>query len=151
MKKFLTLALVFVIGATCASAQTQKEINKENQENADLYLTPLPQYAEGESVSALKLVRSAGIDPATGKEIYIKRNGEYTFEYDPTDKVLVGDIDADGQVTISDALIIFKYKTNEVTLSSTALKAADTDKNGNVELADALRIFKYKSGEIDSL
>lgn len=31
MKKLLTLALVFVIGATCASAQTQKEINKENR------------------------------------------------------------------------------------------------------------------------
>lgn len=68
-----------------------EEINKENQENADFYLTPLPQYAEGESVTALKLVRSAGIDPATGKEVYIKRNGERTFEYDPADKVLIGD------------------------------------------------------------
>lgn len=68
-----------------------EEINKENQENADYYLTPLPQYAEGESVTALKLVRSGGIDPATGKEIYIKRNGERTFVYDPADKVLIGD------------------------------------------------------------
>ena len=68
-----------------------EEINKENQENADFYLTPLPQYAEGESVTALKLVRSAGIDPATGREVYIKRNGERTFEYDPADKVLIGD------------------------------------------------------------
>ena len=66
-------------------------INKNNQDKADQYVTPLPQYAEGESVSALKLVRSAGIDPATGKEIYIKRNGEYTFKYDPADKVLIGD------------------------------------------------------------
>lgn len=68
-----------------------------------------------------------------------------------SNNVIVGDIDADGQVTISDALMIFKYKTNEITLSQTALKAADTDKNGKVELADALRIFKYKSGEIESL
>ena len=68
-----------------------EEINKQNQANADYYLAPLPQYAEGESVTALKLVRSAGIDPATGKEIYIKRNGEYTFKYDPADKVLIGD------------------------------------------------------------
>ena len=68
-----------------------EEINKQNQENAYTSLAPLPQYAEGESVTALKLVRSAGIDPATGKEIYIKRNGEYTFQYDPADKVLIGD------------------------------------------------------------
>ncbi|MBR3884360.1 MAG: SusC/RagA family TonB-linked outer membrane protein [Bacteroidaceae bacterium] len=68
-----------------------EEINKENQENAYTTLTPLPQYAEGESVTALKLVRSAGIDPATGKEIYIKRNGERTFKYDPNDRVYIGD------------------------------------------------------------
>ena len=68
-----------------------EEINKENQANASTSLTPLPQYAEGESVTALKLVRSAGIDPATGKEVYIKRDGTLTFEYDPADRVLIGD------------------------------------------------------------
>ena len=68
-----------------------EEINKENQEMAYSSLTPLPQYAEGESVTALKLVRSAGIDPATGKEVYIKRDGTLTFEYDPADRVLIGD------------------------------------------------------------
>ena len=78
-----------------------EEINKENQENADLYLNPLPQYAEGESVTALKLVRSGGIDPATGKEVYIKRNGERTFEYDPADKVLIGDTEPAFSGTLS--------------------------------------------------
>lgn len=68
-----------------------KEMNKRNQEMASSYNYPLPQYAEGESVTALKLVRSAGIDPATGKEVYIKLNGEKTFTYDATDKVLIGD------------------------------------------------------------
>ncbi len=66
-----------------------EEINKENEQISSL--KPLAQYAEGESVTALKLVRSAGIDPATGQEVYIKRNGEKTFEYDPADKVLIGD------------------------------------------------------------
>ena len=68
-----------------------EEINNKNEENSSLSLTPLPQYAEGESTTALKLVRSAGIDPATGREIYIKRNGELTFTYDSADKVLIGD------------------------------------------------------------
>lgn len=66
-------------------------------------------------------------------------------------KILKGDVDADGEVTIADALMIFKYKSDEVTLSSSQLKAADADGNGAVELADALRIFKFKSQEIDSL
>ena len=68
-----------------------EEINNKNEENSSSSLVPLPQYAEGESTTALKLVRSAGIDPATGKEIYIKRNGEKTFVYDSADKVLIGD------------------------------------------------------------
>ncbi len=65
--------------------------------------------------------------------------------------VIKGDVDADDFVTIADALMIFKHKSGEVNLSTTAQKAADTDGNGYVELADALRIFKFKSGEIDKL
>ena len=44
-------------------------------------------YEEGRSQTALMQVRSMGIDPATGNEIYIKRDGTLTFEYDPNDKV----------------------------------------------------------------
>ncbi len=65
--------------------------------------------------------------------------------------IIKGDVDADKEVTIADALMIFKYKSDEVSLSSSQLKAADADSNGYVELADALRIFKFKSQEIDSL
>lgn len=39
----------------------------------------------------LKVVPSAGIDPATGKEVFIKRDGSYTFDYDSRDKVVFGD------------------------------------------------------------
>lgn len=68
-----------------------KELNEANKEMQGAYLTPLAQYAEGESITSLKLVRSAGIDPATGREIYIKRDGTLTFTYDADDKVLIGD------------------------------------------------------------
>ncbi len=81
-----------------------EEMNRKNQESQGSYLAPLPQYAEGESVTGLKLVRSAGIDPATGKEIYIKRNGELTFEYDPNDKVLIGDTEPAFTGTINTSL-----------------------------------------------
>lgn len=47
-------------------------------------------YEVGRSQNALMVVRSMGIDPATGNEIYIKRDGSLTFEYDPNDKVEVG-------------------------------------------------------------
>ncbi|MBR5190777.1 MAG: hypothetical protein IKW34_01945, partial [Clostridia bacterium] len=68
-----------------------------------------------------------------------------------SNKIIKGDVDADCYVTIADALMIFKHKSGEIKLSTTAQKAADTDGNSYVELADALRIFKFKSGEIDKL
>ncbi len=52
---------------------------------------PLPTYQVGRSQTALLVVQSGGIDPATGNEIFIKLNGEKSFEYDHKDKIIVGD------------------------------------------------------------
>ncbi len=52
---------------------------------------PVVLFNEGESSSAIYTVMSAGIDPATGQEIFITRNGDYTFDYNPQDKVAYGD------------------------------------------------------------
>lgn len=51
---------------------------------------PQPMYEEGGSQYAIYGMRSAGIDPATGKEIYIKKNGQYTFDYDIDERVEIG-------------------------------------------------------------
>lgn len=53
--------------------------------------SPLQLYVEGESTTAIYVVRSAGIDPATGQEIYIDKDGVRTMVYDASDKVAVGD------------------------------------------------------------
>lgn len=71
-----------------------REQNEKNQ--SDNGVTPLPIYEEGQSLTALKVVPSAGIDPSTGQEIFIKRNGAYTFVYDTNDKVIFGDTNPSG-------------------------------------------------------
>jgi len=53
--------------------------------------SPLDLFIEGESTSMIYTVRSAGIDPASGREIYITKDGDYTFQYNPADKIAVGD------------------------------------------------------------
>ncbi len=53
--------------------------------------SPMELYIEGESPSMIYVVRSAGIDPASGREIYITKDGAYTFTYNPADKIAVGD------------------------------------------------------------
>ncbi len=61
-------------------------------------------YEVGRSLSALMLVESAGIDPATGNELYIKRDGTRTFEYDGRDRVVVGDIKPKVEGTVTTTL-----------------------------------------------
>ncbi len=67
-------------------------LKRRNEENlkSEGQLAPLPIYEEGGSLNDLKVVPSAGIDPATGKEIYIKPDGTYTFNYDDRYKQTFG-------------------------------------------------------------
>ncbi len=77
-------------------------LSSENRPNA-----PLPHYVEGESINRLWAVRSLGIDPATGKEIFLKRNGRMTGIYDVVDLVPVGSTEPKWQGNINSS---FTYK-----------------------------------------
>ncbi|MDE7128289.1 MAG: TonB-dependent receptor, partial [Bacteroidales bacterium] len=48
------------------------------------------RYYDGASPDDIWAVRSLGIDPATGREIFLTRTGEYTFQYNAEDEVKVG-------------------------------------------------------------
>ena len=71
--------------------------NSKSPEYADLQDTPLIQYQEGASTTALYAVRSAGIDPANGKERFIKKGGTSTYTWCAEDQVVVGDELPDAQ------------------------------------------------------
>lgn len=51
----------------------------------------LTRYYDGASNTALYAVRSAGIDPMTSNEIFIRKDGSYTFKWDSADEVICGD------------------------------------------------------------
>ena len=53
-------------------------------------IMPKLLFTEGGSQFDIYAVRSAGIDPATGQEIFIKKDGTYTYKYDEDDRVAVG-------------------------------------------------------------
>lgn len=59
--------------------------------------TPLIQYYKGASTTAIYAVRSAGIDPANGRELFIKKNGMTTYTWCAEDQVVVGDRNPDAQ------------------------------------------------------
>ena len=72
----------------------QKEIDKQLTTNSSLsdanYSVPIPQYAEGQSLTSIWAVRSLGIDPTTGKEIFLNRDGSVTDKWDASQEVAVG-------------------------------------------------------------
>ena len=84
-----------------------RALNEQNLAKGGV--APLPVYEEGQSLSALKVVPSAGIDPVTGQEIFIKRDGNYTFTYDPNDKVIFGDTNPIGIGSINSYLTYKRF------------------------------------------
>lgn len=51
---------------------------------------PVLMYEDGQSMNTIWAVPSAGIDPMTGEEIYIKKDGSLTYTYDANDMVACG-------------------------------------------------------------
>lgn len=71
---------------------TLEKMNQDGRANQTLL-----RYYDGVSTTALWAVRSAGIDPARGDELFIKKDGTYTYKWDANDEVIVGDATPDIQ------------------------------------------------------
>lgn len=52
---------------------------------------PALRFIEGQSINAIWAVRSLGINPATGKEMWLTKEGEITSVWDVRDQVVCGD------------------------------------------------------------
>lgn len=61
-------------------------------QDANLTTSPILRYEEGQSMTAIWGVKSLGIDPANGKELFLKKDGKTTtYNYDTKDYVIIGD------------------------------------------------------------
>ena len=67
---------------------------KENDESA-----PFLKYEEGGSLTSIFGMRSLGIDPATGNEILLKRDGGQTQTWSSSEQVVLGNTEPDAQGT----------------------------------------------------
>lgn len=74
--------------------------------------SPLTLFVEGESSTMLYAVQSGGIDPATGREIYVKKDGTYTYLYNGLDKVALGDTEPQYRGAISSFLTYKGFSLN---------------------------------------
>lgn len=65
-------------------------VNQVQTDSSKLKGVPLLRYKEGQSYDAIYAVRSLGIDPENGREIYVKQDGTLTYQWDARDIRVVG-------------------------------------------------------------
>ena len=112
-------------------------LRKINERQLASKSAPLPILQEGYSTTTLFTVRSLGIDPVTGKEVFLTRDGQKTFEWNSNDKVPVGDTNPKVSGTISSSLnykdltfnVGFTYKWGGIVYNSTLV---DKIENRNI-------------------
>lgn len=85
------------------------KLNAEGKESKSLQ-----RYYDGGSPDDLWAVRSLGIDPATGRELFLKKNGSASFGFDSDDEVIVGNSRPDLEGIIGSSL---RYKGVSVSAS----------------------------------
>ena len=87
-------------------ADTEKAMLKDVEINSLLF--------EGDPTNAIYAVRSLGIDPSTGEELFLDRNGNITKTWRAGDKVFMGTSDPTCRGNISS---LFQYKGFSLNLS----------------------------------
>lgn len=73
---------------------------------------------------------------------------EYTF--DATKDYMLGDVNNDGKISVTDATLCQSYLVGNVKLSDIQIAAADTDGDGKVSVSDVTLIRKYCADIITS-
>ena len=78
------------------------------------------------------------------------QNGRVNISSGESD-ILIGDVNADGKINITDATMIQKAVAELIELTDEQKKAADTNADGKVDITDATMIQKYVAELIDHL
>lgn len=78
-----------------------KDVDRQTIEAKDV--KPKIRFVEGQSMNTIWVVRSLGIDPANGKEMFLDKNGNRTYIWSADDQVAYtsSDPDLDGSVGIN--------------------------------------------------
>lgn len=86
---------------------SQALLDAQNAIESEDLVNPNVQFRPGYSSNTIWTVRSAGIDPGTGKEVFISRDGNRTYNWNASDIVATGVSDPKLEGNISS---MFRYK-----------------------------------------
>lgn len=89
------------------------------------------------------------VDVGNGKyEVKDACTGAVTSEKFGEDDVLLGDVDGDGEVTMSDVLMVYNFAMGDLNPSAEQILAADVDGDEEITMSDVLLIYNYSMGDI---
>ena len=66
-------------------------------ESQTQYSTPVMKYEEGGSLTSIFGMKSLGIAPANGRELYVNRDGNVTYDWNSSQQVIIGNEEPDLQ------------------------------------------------------
>lgn len=69
----------------------------QNSKDVETSSAPFTKYVEGVSMNSIWGVKSLGIDPANGEEVFIRKNGTLTDTWNTSDQVIIGCEDPNAQ------------------------------------------------------
>lgn len=108
------------------------------------YSVPIPQYAEGQSLTSIWAVRSLGIDPTTGDELFLNRDGSISNTWNAAQEVVVGNTEpkVNGSFGLNASyrnwslMTVFQYEFGGQEYNQTLVDRVENAdiKGGNVDL-----------------
>lgn len=132
-------------------ADTEKAMQQDVEINSLLF--------EGDPVNAIYAVRSLGIDPSTGEELFLDRNGNITKTWKAGDKVFMGTADPTCRGNISSLLqykgfslnLSFGYYFGGKQYNSTLLNKVEVSRNTVADINVDRRVWEdrwQKPGDV---
>ena len=132
-------------------SDAMKDYNKRQEELAasTKHGVPVKMYYDGASMDAIWGMRSLGIDPRNGREIYLRKDGTPTYTYDASQQVILGDAMPEFQGTGGVSFeykgfggnLTFRFQYGAQMYNSTLISKvenADLNKNVDIRLFDGV-------------
>lgn len=113
--------------------------NKGDAAYADTYL----QYVEGGSLTSIFAVKSLGINPANGREVFVRPDGTITYDWNAADQVVVGNQESKIRGTFG-----FNLRWKQFSLFSTFLYECGGQRY-NSTLVDKVENARIADGNVD--
>ena len=113
------------------------------------------QYIDQSGTDTTFTLKPKGLEADKTYRVYVSTASKEpteaaSFSYGAKPTYTLGDVNNDGKINSSDALLILQSAVGKITLSATQTLAADVNKDGKINSSDALKVLQYAVGKITS-